>query len=139
MADASRDLYGQAFGMLACAWAYTLDRKPLTLEYAYRTLRFLDDAMAESRRGYIEGDGWATATPKTLTCTCSKAFTALHEVTGDEFFRLRADSILSLLDQHFMASAGRCASTSTMPAPCGWTPRQKSSRPTTITNGSGFA
>lgn len=106
VADASRDLYDQAFGMLACAWAYTLDRKPLTLEYAYRTLRFLDDAMASPDGGYIEVTGGRLPRRQNPHMHLLEAFLALYEVTGDELFRLRADSILSLLDQHFMASTG---------------------------------
>jgi mannose/cellobiose epimerase-like protein (N-acyl-D-glucosamine 2-epimerase family) len=104
--DATRESYDQAFGMLACAWAYAIDRESNTLEYAYRTLRFLDDDMASPHGGYTEAASARLPRRQNPHMHLLEAFLALYEVTGDELFRSRAAMILSLLQRHFVASTG---------------------------------
>ena len=104
--DAARESYDQAFGMLACAWAYAIDHEPKTLEYAYRTLRFLDNDMASPHGGYTEAASAGLPRRQNPHMHLLEAFLALYEVTGDELFRSRAAMILSLLERRFVASTG---------------------------------
>jgi mannose/cellobiose epimerase-like protein (N-acyl-D-glucosamine 2-epimerase family) len=104
--DVARESYDQAFGLLACAWAYAIDRESKTLEYAYRTLSFLDDHMASPHGGYLEELSARLPRRQNPHMHLFEAFLALYEATGDEIFRLRAAMIVSLLERHFVTSAG---------------------------------
>ncbi|EHB56270.1 Mannose-6-phosphate isomerase [Mycolicibacterium rhodesiae JS60] len=104
--DVARESYDQAFGLLACAWAYAVDREPKTLEYAYRTLRFLDGHMASPHGGYLEEASGRLPRRQNPHMHLLEAFLALYEVTGDEIFRLRAAMIVGLLERRFATSKG---------------------------------
>ena len=104
--DPSRENYDQAFGMLASAWAYAIDRNSDTLDYAYRTLHFLDDNMASPCGGYAEVASARLPRRQNPHMHLFEAFLALYEVTGDELFLSRADAILILLERNFVTSAG---------------------------------
>jgi mannose/cellobiose epimerase-like protein (N-acyl-D-glucosamine 2-epimerase family) len=104
--DVTRESYDQAFGLLACAWAYAVDRESNTLEYAYRTLHFLDTKMASPHGGYTEATSARLPRRQNPHMHLFEAFLALYEVTGDEIFRSRAEMILSLLERRFIASEG---------------------------------
>lgn len=104
--DEMRESYDQAFGMLACASAYAIDGKDQTLEYAYRALRFLDTEMADAAGGYTESLSAPLPRRQNPHMHLFEAFLALYEVSGDDLFRSRAEMILSLLERHFVTSAG---------------------------------
>lgn len=52
--DARRDLYAQAFVLLALAGLLTIDRRPTYRRIVRQTLRFLDRSMADAAGGYVE-------------------------------------------------------------------------------------
>lgn len=104
--DTVRESYDQAFGMLACARVYAIDRDSATLEYAYRTLRFLDDRLASPAGGYAEELGRRLPRRQNPHMHLLEALLALYEVTGDQLFRSRAAMIVDLLQQHFVAGTG---------------------------------
>lgn len=104
--DATRESYDQAFGLLACAWTYAVDRESDTLEYAYRTLHFLDTEMASPHGGYIEAANARLPRRQNPHMHLLEAFLALYEVTGDGIFRSRAAMILNLLERRFVGRAG---------------------------------
>ncbi|NTY62221.1 AGE family epimerase/isomerase [Mycolicibacterium sphagni] len=104
--DVVRESYDQAFGLLACAWAYAIDRESKTLEYAYRTLVFLDAHMASHHGGYLEEPSARLPRRQNPHMHLLEAFLALYEVTGDEIFRLRSAMIVDLLERRFVTSTG---------------------------------
>jgi mannose/cellobiose epimerase-like protein (N-acyl-D-glucosamine 2-epimerase family) len=104
--DRARESYDQAFGMLACAWVYAIDSDSTTLEYAYRTLRFLDEDMASPDGGYAEAATDRRPRRQNPHMHLFEAFLALYEVTGDELFRSRAKMIFDLFARQFVASTG---------------------------------
>ena len=52
--DSTRDLYTQAFYLLALAWRFRLSSDAKWLEAADRQIAFLDTEMASPEGGYIE-------------------------------------------------------------------------------------
>ena len=125
--------------MLACAWAYTLDRKPLTLEYAYRTLRFLDDAMASP-------DGDTSRVTGGRLPRRQNPHMHLLEAFGSPLQKSPATALFACVPTRSSACSISTSwraqealrSTSTMPGALRMDSSAKSSGPATITNGSGF-
>ena len=105
-ADSPRECYDQAFGMLACAWAYAVDGKSATLNYAYKTLSFLDDTMAHPHGGYEEASTPRMPRRHNPHMHLLEAFLALYEVSGDDLFIERAAVIVDLFQSHFMDAGG---------------------------------
>jgi len=104
--DATRDTYDQAFGILAAAWTYALDRKQETIDYAYRTLRFLDEQMASPKGGYVEAIPGRLPRRQNPHMHLFEAFLMAYEVTGDPSFLSHADAIYELLERHFTTPQG---------------------------------
>jgi mannose-6-phosphate isomerase len=103
--DTRRDLYDQAFVILACAWVYKATGETRYRDMAYDTLAFLDDHMADPRGGYVEAIG-ADLLPRRQNphMHLFEALLALYEVAGDEGLRPRLDAIRTLFDRHFYDS-----------------------------------
>lgn len=104
--EGPRECYDQAFGMLACAWAYAVDGDSSTLDYAYRTARFLDAHMAHPNGGYEEASIPRLPRRHNPHMHLLEAFLALHEITGDDLFIERASAIVGLFESHFMDIGG---------------------------------
>jgi mannose/cellobiose epimerase-like protein (N-acyl-D-glucosamine 2-epimerase family) len=106
LGDGSRDTYDQAFGMLASGWVYEIAQDSVALDYAYRTLRFLDNEMANPHGGYSEATNVRLPRRQNPHMHLFEAFLVLFEVTGDSVFRNRAEMILELLEQRFVTDSG---------------------------------
>lgn len=90
--DATRDLYDQAFLLLACAARIAAgDAKAAPL--AYRTLRFLDDELASPHGGYLENDKGSLPRRQNPHMHLFEALLALYEATGNSEFLERAGTI----------------------------------------------
>ncbi|MEQ8934302.1 MAG: AGE family epimerase/isomerase [Amphiplicatus sp.] len=106
--DARRDLYDQAFLLLACSsvWRALKDRRALDLAGA--TLAFLDADLASPAGGYLEDDRGARPRRQNPHMHLFEALLALYEATGDEAWLVRADAIFDLFRRcFFLRGEGR--------------------------------
>lgn len=101
VADDRRDLYDQAFLLLACAsvWRSAADRRALDLAEA--ALAFLDSELAAPAGGYLEDDRGTRPRRQNPHMHLFEALLALHAATGEEAFLKRADAIFALFTAHF--------------------------------------
>ncbi len=105
--DDRRDLYDQAFLLLACAsrWEAAQDRRALTL--AERTVSFLDRELASPHGGWMESDQYEMPRRQNPHMHLFEAFMALYDATGDDSYQDYATSIHGLFNRHFFdASKG---------------------------------
>lgn len=96
--DATRDLYDQAFLLLACA---SLWDEPLARDLAGRTLGFLDRDLAATE-GYRERDAGASLRRQNPHMHLFEALLALYEASNDEAFLERAAAIHRLFETRFL-------------------------------------
>lgn len=99
--DNRRDLYDQAFLLLACAgrWRAAKDRRALDL--ADRTIAFLDRELASPHGGWLESDRGELPRRQNPHMHLFEAFIALYGATGETRFRDRADRIFTLFERSF--------------------------------------
>lgn len=106
--DAKRDLYDQAFLLLACAAIWRAFRDDRALDLANRTLAFMDAELASPAGGWREDDRGALPRRQNPHMHLFEAFLALHEATGEAAWRARAVSVADLFETHFFnAGEGR--------------------------------
>lgn len=99
--DATRDLYDQAFLLLACAARISAGDATAT-SLADRTLRFLDDELASPHGGYFENDKGSLPRRQNPHMHLFEALLALYEATGKPEFLERARAIESLAMTRFI-------------------------------------
>jgi mannose-6-phosphate isomerase len=101
--DARRDLYAQAFVLLALAAIRRLGGGAEPLRLARETLAFMDAEMAAPTGGYLEAmPGPAALRRQNPHMHLLEAFLAWHAVAPDEGFDARAWAIVDLLEQRFL-------------------------------------
>jgi mannose-6-phosphate isomerase len=104
--DATRDLYGHAFVLLAIASYTRATGGRSALALADETLAFLDRDMKAPAGGYGEtlppGRGPRQQNPH---MHLFEALLALWEATADDRYRDRADELLNLFEAHFFQPA----------------------------------
>lgn len=106
IADRTRDLYDQAFALLACAWVHGLTRQSEPLAWAERTLTFLDAQMASASGGYVEALPPRLPRRQNPHMHLFEALLALHEVTGSPSYLTRASQLRTLLSSRFVSEHG---------------------------------
>ena len=99
--DATRDLYDQAFLLLACA-ARIAAGDTTAASLAARTLRFLDHELASPHGGYLENDKRSLPRRQNPHMHLFEALLALYEATGKSEFLERARAIESLAMTRFI-------------------------------------
>jgi mannose-6-phosphate isomerase len=99
--DATRDLYDQAFLLLACA-ARIAAGDAAAASLADRTLRFLNDELASPHGGYFENDKGSLPRRQNPHMHLFEALLALYEATGKSEFLERARAIESLAMTRFI-------------------------------------
>lgn len=99
--DARRDLYDQAFLLLACASLWRAGRDQRALGLANRTLAFLDGEFAAPAGGYREDDQGTRPRRQNPHMHLFEALLALHGATGEEAHLKRADAIYALFCERF--------------------------------------
>lgn len=100
--DATRDLYDQAFLLLACASRIEAEKDSIAYNIAERTLKFLDRELASPHGGYKENDRAATPRRQNPHMHLFEAMTALYAATGDPSFLARARAIEELFNARFL-------------------------------------
>lgn len=101
--DTRRSAYEQAFALLAFAWFYRASEDAGALEWARRTLRFLDDKLADgSNGGYRESLPDRPPRRQNPHMHLLEAFLALYDATQDPDFLARAKSLVDLCRDRFI-------------------------------------
>ena len=107
--DERRDLYDQAFVLLAMAWHHRVSGDPRALAAVEATLAFLDAALAHPAGGYREGFDAANAPqpgPRRQNphMHLLEALLALYEATGAAGYRNRATVLIALFRGRFLVA-----------------------------------
>jgi len=106
--DDRRDLYDQAFLLLACAGRITAANCAHAKSVANATAEFLDRELASPHGGWFESDKKELPRRQNPHMHLFEAFMALFEATGDAYWGEKAKAVLVLFDLHFFnESTGR--------------------------------
>lgn len=99
--DDRRDLYDQAFALLACAsrWEAAQDARALAL--ADRTIAFLDRELLSPHGGWFESDARELPRRQNPHMHLFEAFLALYRATGRDDFLDRANALRVLFERVF--------------------------------------
>ncbi|MEL7490826.1 MAG: AGE family epimerase/isomerase [Pseudomonadota bacterium] len=101
IADDTRDLYDQAFLLLACARRYQTFKDERALTLAEKTLIFLNKNLASPHGGWLESNVGAQPRRQNPHMHLFEAFMALFEATQDEQYLIEADKVYRLFTDHF--------------------------------------
>lgn len=99
--DALRDLYDQAFLLLACAAVWQAFHDARALDLAGRTTAFLDRELAASGGGCLEDDRGTRPRRQNPHMHLFEAFLALHAATGEADWVRRAGAVFALFARRF--------------------------------------
>ncbi|WP_165793628.1 AGE family epimerase/isomerase [Hyphococcus luteus] len=99
--DDRRDLYDQAFLLLACASRWEAAQDERALKLADKTIAFLDSELAAPQGGWRESDQGELPRRQNPHMHLFEAFLALYRVTGREEFLARAGQIRELFARVF--------------------------------------
>ena len=102
--DNTRDLYDQAFLLLACAWRWRTVKDQRALGLAEQTLAFLNEELASPHGGWIENGRSDLPRRQNPHMHLFEAFMALYDATREEKYLLEADKIFSLFENKFFDS-----------------------------------
>ena len=102
VADDRRDLYDQAFLLLACAGMHRAFGEPAALALAERTAAFLDNHLAAPAGGFAEDTLGSTPRRQNPHMHLFEAFMALAAATGDAVWRTRAEAMFALFENRFL-------------------------------------
>lgn len=106
--DTTRATYEQTFALLALAWYARAGGQGEPLDWAIRTLQFMDSQLADSIHG-----GYREAEPNTLPRRQNphmhllEALLALYHATHDRAYLDRASAIVNLFRRHFFDHKSR--------------------------------
>lgn len=98
--DQTRDLYDQAFLLLACA--ARIERNPKARAVADATLGFIDAELASPHGGFCENDCGATPRRQNPHMHLFEATMALYAATRDPAYLTRARDVESLFSTRFL-------------------------------------
>ena len=106
IAEPRRETYEQAFAINACAWYHRAFGGSKALDWAGRTLDFLDQRLAAHNGGYRESLP-ADQLPRRQNphMHLLEALMALHEATGDAAPLARAKTLIELFRERFFDPA----------------------------------
>ncbi|WP_375207573.1 AGE family epimerase/isomerase [Hyphococcus sp.] len=99
--DDRRDLYDQAFVLLACASRIKAGDKERATALAENTISFLERDLASPHGGWLESDARELPRRQNPHMHLFEAFMALHRATGEERYLGLADRIYDLFCAHF--------------------------------------
>lgn len=99
--DDRRDLYDQAFALLACAsrWEVANDARAIAL--AEKTIAFLDRELLSPHGGWFESDARELPRRQNPHMHLFEAFIALHRASGRDDFLARANALRVLFERVF--------------------------------------
>jgi mannose/cellobiose epimerase-like protein (N-acyl-D-glucosamine 2-epimerase family) len=108
-ADPLKDFYDHSFVLLGTAWLYRATGEPSILEWAHKTMTFLDAALADPvYGGYHEDDRREPSFPprrQNPHMHVLEGLLALYEATGQVEWLRRAGAVVRLFTDHFHDSA----------------------------------
>jgi mannose-6-phosphate isomerase len=105
--DSKRDLYDQAFVLLACAAMIRAFKESRAPALAQKALAFLDRELASSQGGYLEDDAKTLPRRQNPHMHLFEACMALHEAAPEGGFLQRANGVFALFEARFFdAPAG---------------------------------
>jgi len=107
--DRKKDAYDHAFALFAMAWLHRATGKREPLDWANRTIEFMDAALLDRSAGgyrehYVSGmrpDAHPLPRRQNPHMHLLEAFLALYEGTGNEYWRSCADAMVELFTDHF--------------------------------------
>ncbi len=105
--DERRDLYDQAFLLMACAGRIAAANCDRALMAAQRTLAFLDRELSSPHGGWNENENAETPRRQNPHMHLFEAFITLFQTTGDEIWRDKAASVFALFTERFYDPAER--------------------------------
>ncbi len=103
--DERRDLYDQAFLLLACASRIRAGDEGPAKALADKTIAFLDRELASPHGGWLESDARELPRRQNPHMHLFEAFMALYRTTGDEGYLGYADQIYDLFCSAFYGAA----------------------------------
>lgn len=99
--DNTRDLYDQAFLLLACAARIETAMCNRAKALAEKTVAFLDRELASPHGGWLENDKGDLPRRQNPHMHLFEAFTALYRATGETVWREKANKVADLFDRYF--------------------------------------
>ncbi len=99
--DDRRDLYDQAFALLACASRWQAAQDNRALELAEHIIAFLNHELASPHGGWLENDRRETLRRQNPHMHLLEAFMALFRTTGDGVYRDYAAQVYALFEDVF--------------------------------------
>lgn len=102
VADAKRDLYDQAFLLLACAARLKASNDPAARSVAENALAFLDAELKSPHGGYLEDDRRTTPRRQNPHMHLFEATMALYDATGEAAHLARARAVEQLFNARFL-------------------------------------
>ena len=105
--DDRRDLYDQAFLLLACASYWQIAEDPRALALAERTIDFLNAELASPHGGWLESNRGETPRRQNPHMHLFEAFMALYRATGDNAYAGYAKNLCTLFEKVFYDSEER--------------------------------
>ncbi|WP_421790325.1 AGE family epimerase/isomerase [Hyphobacterium sp.] len=106
VADPTRDLYEQAFALLALSHVYRLTGDAQVKTLANETLAFIDDVMGATSGGWREAEPDRLPRRQNPHMHMFEASLALHEAFGGQSHLARAGNILRLMRDHWLFPSG---------------------------------
>lgn len=104
-ADTRVEFYEQAFAIFGFAWYFRATRDEAAIEWAERTLAFLDDNFADiGNGGYFENTTHDLPRRQNPHMHLLEALLAWHSATGEDIWLRRAQDIISLFKSRFFAA-----------------------------------
>lgn len=100
--DDRRDLYDQAFLLLACAGRIAAVNCIRAKAVANATADFLDRELASPHGGWFESDRMEIPRRQNPHMHLFEAFMALYSATGETHWREKATAVLTLFHRHFL-------------------------------------
>ena len=99
--DDRRDLYDQAFLLLACAGRIDAAGCARAAAIGERTMAFLNAELRSPYGGWLENDQGDLPRRQNPHMHLLEAFMALYRATGDDHWRTAADDVVDLFDRYF--------------------------------------
>src|SRR5262249_29685053 len=107
IADATRDLYGQAFALTGLAWYYRLTGDRQVLKVADEILAFLDHELSAKQGGFVDAKPPRdTIRRQNPHMHLFEALLALEQATGDTKYVARAAQLFGLFSARFFQPVG---------------------------------
>lgn len=105
-ADPLKDFYDHSFVLLGMAWLYRASGDASALEWAHKTMAFLDATLADPiNGGYFEDNRRALPRRQNPHMHLLEGLLALYEATGQGEWLRRAGDVVRLFTEQFLDSA----------------------------------